>query len=126
MQDGQSPGASKSSKQLWDNHVKLAALFVHDALDGRLSNGKAATSLKSKRVQRCFAIQTSTAFTSFVYACCGVQMLLVLIEPPASFGAARHGWFDSCGIHGSTWQCAWLAILIDLGCIGGSVADIAL
>ena len=70
------PHASSSSqaRELWDKQVKLASLFVLDALDGRLSNGKAATSLKSRCVQRCFAIQTSTAFTSFVYGCCGLQM----------------------------------------------------
>jgi len=118
-----------SREAYWDHSVRMASLYVQDALEGRLENGRAATSLRSKRVQRCFAVQTSETFANWLYVCFIMHMLLVLLEPAASFGGtARSEWWSrTCATaDGVVWRCVPLSIALELVCVGGYVADAGL
>ena len=96
----------------------LAALYVQDALAGRLEHGLAAASFKPAWVQRCFHVHCSAVWTCFIYACALGHMALTFGEPSASLDEGSGDWgvgvliadvlislrVERTGRKGSRWQ----------------------
>ena len=97
--------------------VKLAALYVHDALNGRLESGAAKVSAMSRVAQLCFAVQTSNWYLALLAGFGGCQMFLALVEPASTFGAFRAEWadFTTCGV-------VHRGGVADFRCLGATVA----
>jgi len=78
------PSSSQLSTDL-QAQFKLAALYVEDALAGRLENGKAQMSLAPVWVERCFQLQSSAAFEAVLLFTSLTHMQLAWFEPASSF-----------------------------------------
>jgi hypothetical protein len=75
------PGFAKARRELIAKNCVFARLCILDAFQGRLSNGLATNSKKSKFMYTVFQVQTSEILFKSVLAACCLHTLAIFFEP---------------------------------------------
>lgn len=82
------PIYAAAKRRMIDENAQYAKLCIQDAFAGRLNNGLATNSKKSKMIYNLFRIQTSEWLKNSVIFASTVHTFLIFFEPPNSCSAS--------------------------------------